>query len=94
MLVRLVKLTFRSEEIAQFLVNFELHKAKLLNFKGCQFVELLRSNDDESVFFTHSHWDDEKALERYRKSELFNAIWSKTKPMFREKAEAWSLQAP
>ncbi|MBL7795100.1 MAG: antibiotic biosynthesis monooxygenase, partial [Saprospiraceae bacterium] len=38
-----------------------------------------------------SIWDDEAALERYRESELFQATWERTKALFAEKAEAWSV---
>ena len=41
--------------------------------------------------FTISHWDSEAALELYRQSELFKFTWAKTKPLFEEKAQAWSL---
>ncbi len=30
-------------------------------------------------------------LENYRNSKLFRGIWSKTKPMFNGKPEAWSV---
>jgi hypothetical protein len=30
-------------------------------------------------------------LETYRHSELFKEVWSKTKPLFNAKPEAWSV---
>ena len=34
----------------------------------------------------------EEDLEKYRKSELFKGVWAKTKILFAEKAEAWTLE--
>jgi heme-degrading monooxygenase HmoA len=44
------------------------------------------------MLFTLSIWDDETALEAYRQSELFQTTWAKTKVLFAEKAEAWSVE--
>jgi len=30
-------------------------------------------------------------LEAYRQSELFKNVWSKTKPLFNDKPQAWSV---
>jgi heme-degrading monooxygenase HmoA len=43
------------------------------------------------VLFTFSIWDSEAALENYRQSDLFRDTWAKTKALFAEKAEAWSM---
>ena len=32
-------------------------------------------------------------LEKYKNSSLFKAVWAKTKPLFIEKAEAWSVDS-
>lgn len=42
--------------------------------------------------FTLSHWESEENLEQYRQSELFKSTWAKTKVLFREKAQAWTLE--
>ena len=39
---------------------------------------------------TYSHWDDKEALDNYRESDLFSGLWTKIKPMFGAKPEAWS----
>jgi len=43
------------------------------------------------VFFTYSYWKTEEDLENFRKSDLFKNVWSKTKPFFNAKPEAWSV---
>jgi heme-degrading monooxygenase HmoA len=51
----------------------------------------MKDLNDECTFFTISHWNSEDDLESYRNSYLFKNIWSKVKPLFAKKAEAWSL---
>ena len=91
MFVRIVKLSFAKEHISEFLSNFETNKTQIRNFKGCQFLELYRDKTNTNVFFTYSYWKNEDALECYRQSELFKNVWSKTKPLFNDKPQAWSV---
>ncbi len=91
MFTRIVKMEFREEEIASFLVNFEEVKEKISNFPGCCFLELYRDKNNATIFFTYSRWRDVSDLENYRNSPLFKEVWSKTKPMFSKRAEAWSV---
>ena len=44
------------------------------------------------IFFTYSMWDSESSLNKYRESNTFKDIWSKTKPLFSNKAKAWSVE--
>lgn len=82
---------FREEKTEAFLSNFEEVKEKIRNFPGCCFLELYRDKNNETIFFTYSRWEDEGDLENYRNSPLFKEVWSQTKPMFRKRAEAWSV---
>jgi len=82
---------FEKEHIATFLDNFELIKDRIRNFPGCLFLELWQDKTDSTLFFTHSKWSSEADLENYRHSELFKGVWATTKPMFRSKALAWSV---
>ena len=88
---RIVKMEFEEENVSAFLANFEEVKNKIRNFPGCTFLELYRDKNDKAIFFTYSRWNDEEDLENYRKSPLFREVWSKTKPKFRVKAQAWSV---
>lgn len=93
MIKRIVKLTFREEAVDAFLHEvFEPSKSRIRAFPGCRHMELLRHLQRPNVMFTLSHWDDEAALEAYRQSELFQSTWEKTKALFAEKAEAWSVE--
>ncbi|WP_373074141.1 putative quinol monooxygenase [Zeaxanthinibacter enoshimensis] len=91
MFIRIVKLTFKKENIASFEQLFEQTKHRIRNFEGCLFLELYRDKEKEGVFFTYSKWESPAHLEQYRKSDFFKQVWGQTKPLFRERAEAWSV---
>lgn len=91
MFTRIVKMEFEAKNVPTFLANFETVKSKIRNFPGCLFLELYNDKKDPTVFFTYSKWEHENDLEKYRKSELFKGVWATTKPMFRSKAQAWSV---
>lgn len=93
MLVRLVKLTLKKENIASFEQIFEETKDSIKGFSGCEHLELLKDLNNQNVFFTHSHWNSIEDLDYYRNSEFFKKVWTKTKVLFEEKAEAWSLES-
>ncbi|MGM5470278.1 putative quinol monooxygenase [Flavobacteriaceae bacterium LMO-SS05] len=92
MFVRIVKMGFEPSKIEDFLAYFETHKVQIRNFEGCQFLELYRDKNHNTVFFTYSFWNTEDDLEQYRQSDLFKSVWSKTKPLFNAKPEAWTVE--
>ena len=85
MLVRIVKLTFKKEELPAFFQEFETHKNTIASFPGCRGMKLLKGIDDPTVVMTYSHWDNKDALNNYRESDLFTGLWTKIKPMFANK---------
>lgn len=91
MLVRIVKMTFDKDKIADFQASFNSIKDKIMEFDGCQFLELYQDRENPCVFFTYSHWASEAALNHYRKSSFFKEVWSRTKTMFSEEPVAWSV---
>jgi autoinducer 2-degrading protein len=82
---------FEPEKVETFLALFSATRTKIESFEGCKSVDLLNSMEEKNVFFTYSLWDSETHLEAYRHSELFKQTWAKTKILFRNKAEAWSV---
>jgi len=92
MLIRIVKMSFRPEESARFLTFFEQIKNKIRNVDGCEYLELMQDYDDPHSFSTYSKWRDDKALNAYRQSDLFDGVWAKTKAMFADKPIAFSLK--
>jgi quinol monooxygenase YgiN len=83
-------MTFKIEEVQNFLDIFEASKDKIRQFKGCEYLELLQDRTDRRVFFTYSSWLDQNSLDAYRHSELFHEVWTQTKALFDAKPEAWS----
>jgi quinol monooxygenase YgiN len=92
MILRIVKMTFKPESVPAFLKLFELQKNHIAAFDGCVELHLLQDMHQQNVFFTQSIWHSEAHLQAYRNSSFFKEIWSKTKPHFSEKAEAWTLK--
>ena len=84
-------MSFEPSKIEEFLANFDTVKTKIRHFKGCQFLELYREQNNSNIFFTYSYWESEDDLNNYRHSELFESVWSKTKPLFNARPEAWSV---
>lgn len=84
-------MVFHKDKISDFLEIFNNSKPKILKSEGCQFVELRVNRNNSIEFFTISHWDDEIHLELYRSSDLFKNTWNKTKKLFSEKPQAWTL---
>ncbi len=91
-MIRIVKMTFDPDKVDDFLTNFDQVKDKIRNFEGVEGLELLNDKNNSNIFFTYSIWKSDEYLEKYRHSDLFKAVWAKTKPLFIEKAEAWSVE--
>lgn len=90
MLVRIVRMTFHPESVADFLENFHENKKFIRNFSGCHYLELWQDENERNIFLTHSHWESEEHLNQYRDSELFKSVWKFTKARFSEKPQAFS----
>ena len=91
MIIRIVKMHFRAEEVNSFLQLFEERKSMIRNFSGCQHLELWQDSNEPGIFFTYSWWSSESALNAYRDSSFFDDTWALTKQKFAAKPEAWSV---
>lgn len=91
MFIRIVKMSFHEENIPAFLENFEIMKEKIRNAEGNRYLELYQDKNNPCLFFTYSFWETEDDLENYRKSALFDGVWTFTKKLFNDKPEAWSV---
>jgi hypothetical protein len=92
MITRIVKMTFRENEVPAFLEIFNSSKGFIRNMPGCTQLELLNDISSPNIFFTYSCWDSEQDLDNYRNSELFGKVWKSTKALFSDKPQAWSLE--
>ncbi len=82
MLIRIVRMTFRENEVPAFLAIFNASQHKIRNFPGCRHLELWQDAQQPFIFSTYSHWDSEAALNNYRSSALFAGVWPATKKLF------------
>ncbi|NQW43706.1 MAG: antibiotic biosynthesis monooxygenase [Bacteroidetes bacterium] len=92
MINRIVKMTFKPEEINNFLSLFEQVKDLIKACDGCLHLELWLQIGNKNVLFTFSQWISEEHLNNYRHSLLFEDTWAKTKALFAAKPEAWSVE--
>ncbi len=93
MLIRIVKMTFQEERLEDFVALFKDSQPKIEAMPGCQQVTLMQDWEDPQVYITYSHWDNKKALDHYRHSEMFKDVWARTKAMFADKPQAFSMKA-
>ena len=92
MLIRVVRMTLQPEAVEAFLAHFDAASPHIRRFPGCMRLELWQDRGKASVVTTCSHWSSARALERYRRSELFRSTWAKVKPLFAAPAEAFSAE--
>lgn len=91
MITRIVKMTFREDKVDAFKALFYQNCVAITASAGCRSVNLFTDAAHSATFFTISQWGSLDDLNTYRNSQLFNEVWQKTKAMFSEKPEAWSL---
>ena len=91
MFVRIVKMSFHSKFIPDFLKMFGEKKSFIKKSGGCLLLRLYQNKSNPGTFFTYSHWENERDLENYRNSELFIETWKQTKTYFNDKPQAWSV---
>ncbi len=90
MIIRIVRMTFHEDKVADFQQIFAQMQQFIQNFEGCQHLELWQDADNPCIFMTYSFWENTEALERYRQSEFFRTTWAKVKPLFSAKPLAFS----
>lgn len=82
---------FEPAMLQDFMQVFSQSADQIRNFDGCKRLELLQDRFNPNILFTYSWWESEDHLNHYRHSELFKKTWAKTKILFREKPQAWSV---
>ena len=93
MITRIVKMEFKEDKIAEFLLFFDTIKHVVNEYKGCHGMKLYQDIDRPNIIMTYSHWDSQDDLNNYRDSDEFGQIWPQIKPWFSEKPMAWSVTA-
>ena len=82
MLLRTVRMTFDPARLGDFLALFAEARPKIAAAPGCRHLELWQDARFPNVLTTFSRWDDDAALQAYRRSELFTTTWARTTPLF------------
>lgn len=85
-------MTFRREEVDNFLALFNEVKHLIRGSEGCRDLALWRDTFHNNTLFTYSIWDSQEFLDMYRHSQLFEDTWARTKSKFAGKPEAWSVE--
>ena len=84
-------MTFLDDKTDAFIQLFEERKERIKSSRGCSHLELWQDPKKPNVFFTYSNWETEADLDHYRFSDFFKDTWGKTRAMFAEKPQAWSV---
>lgn len=92
MIIRIVRMEFRPEEMDRFQQVFDRYKHRIRAFPGCRLLELHRDSLNADVRYTYSIWDSEQSLESYRTSTLFSDTWAQAKTLFAAPPQAFSLE--
>lgn len=92
MIVRIVRLTFRTDATADFLALFDARKEQIRHFAGCTHLALWQDVREPDIYCTYSHLENEAALNKYRFSEFFKETWGLTRALFAASPVAWSVQ--
>ena len=82
MLLRTVRMTFHPDKVDDFLALFEDARPKIRGVDGCEHLELWQDARFPNVLSTFSRWQSREHLETYRRSDLFESTWARTKPLF------------
>lgn len=82
---------FQPEKVEEFKNILCEVEPKIKTFPGCLKLDVYIDITSPATIFTISQWEDEKSLENYRTSPLFENTWSRTKILFAAKPEAWSM---
>ena len=92
MIIRIVRMHFREEETEAFLAIFRANREAIRNFPGCTYMDLMRDVNSPATLVTISHWNGSDDLEAYRASSLFRSVWSRVRPLFARKPEAFTVE--
>jgi quinol monooxygenase YgiN len=91
MVIRIVKLRMRDEEVEAFKAYFQTVCEIIRSQPGCNKLQAWQDINERTIFFTYSIWDKVDDLETYRNSAFFLQFWKTVKPWFSDKAEVWTF---
>lgn len=92
MITRIVKMNVNELDIEKFKLLVQPYQSKILAFKGCVQVDIMRDKKNRTQFFSYSIWESEEALENYRNSKMFREIWAEIKKLLSSPTIAWTVE--
>lgn len=92
MILRIVTMTFHSENVEEFLNVFNQYKTQIKGAEGCISLKLIQDVKFPTQISTLSEWQSESHLDKYRESEVFKEVWPMTKKLFSAKPRATSFR--
>lgn len=90
-ILRLVRLTFKPENVEIFLDFFSKTRSSILAFEGCLELQHYRDREQPNVVYTLSRWASPEHLEKYRQSDFFKNTWEQVSRWFDDKPQAFTL---
>lgn len=90
-ITRIVRLVFEPQHVEVFLDIYKASYQLIRYSPGCNFLQLMRDHDHDHIYYTYSKWNSDEDLQEYRKSELFSQTWARTKVLFADKPQAFSI---
>jgi len=94
MVTRIVKMSFDKINAEMFLEIFNEHRNQIRAAEGCTYLELWQTEEDNStLFFTHSKWENEDFLNNYRHSDIVKIVWPKTKALSNAPPQVWTVNS-
>lgn len=92
MIARIVTMTFKENEINNFVLLFNEYKTQIKNSTGCISLTLIQKLDHPTEISTLSYWENEDYLNNYRNSDIFKQVWPQTKLLFSSPPKAISYE--
>jgi quinol monooxygenase YgiN len=90
-ILRLVRLTFKAENVETFLQFFSETAPHIRAFEGCIELQGFRDREQPNVVYTLSRWASPEHLENYRQSTFFKNTWEQVSRWFEDKPQAFTL---
>ena len=90
MIVRLVELFIQEDKLDLSRQMLSRVAPKVRQFSGCTKLRIIEDLHNPGHITTYSHWHSEDDLNAYRNSDVFKDFWREIKPLFAERARAWS----
>lgn len=60
--------------------------------EGCHQVEILRGKINDNIFFIYTIWQNNRLLNKFRKSEFNQEFWSNLQKMSENRPQVWSVE--